>query len=198
MFANRFTVVLDACVLVPTLTRNLLLSLAEAELFRIAWSERILDEAEAAIRALLQQRGHPDPEVAASRSRANIITAFPEAMVADWERLAASLTDLPDPDDAHVIAAALRARADQIVTDNLRDFPAALMREAGLEVRSADDFIADAIDLPAAHGVGVTAVARMRARLRRPELSADDLLARMERAGLLHSAAILAEYKDDL
>ena len=46
MFANRFTVVADACVLVPPLVRNLLLSLAEAELFRLRWSERIMDEFE--------------------------------------------------------------------------------------------------------------------------------------------------------
>ena len=196
MFANRFTVVLDACVLVPVLKRNLLLSLAEVELFRVAWTGRILDEAEVAICELLHQRGRPEPQVGARASRLAIEAAFPEAMVAGWESLATSLRGIPDQDDAHVIAAALCVRAGQIVTDNLRDFPPELMRAVGLEVRSADEFIADALDLPNDHESGLAAVARMRMRLQRPELSADDLLASMERNGLMLTAAILARHKD--
>jgi hypothetical protein len=70
------------------------------------------------------------------------------------------------------------------------------MRAAGFEVRSADEFIADALDLPTDQESGLAAVARMRQRLQRPELTADDLLVQMERTGLMHTAAILARHKN--
>ena len=53
MFANRFTALIDACALAGALKRNLLLTLAEAEFFRLRWSDQILDETEAAIEAIL-------------------------------------------------------------------------------------------------------------------------------------------------
>ena len=81
MFANRFTVVTDACVLVPPLTRNLLLSLAEAHLFRVRWSARILDEFERGFVRDVLRSDHPDPLAAARRARATMEAAFPEAMI---------------------------------------------------------------------------------------------------------------------
>ena len=198
MFANRFAVVLDACVLVPVLKRNLLLSLAEAELFRLAWTEKIMDEAEKAIATLLNRRGRANPMATARIARTQIEAAFPEAMVSGWQSLASGLAALPDPNDAHVIAAALCARADQIVTDNLRHFPQAFMKTVGLEIRSADAFIADTLDLPSDHDEAVAAVARMRRRLQRPEMSAGDLLAGIEQSGLSQTAAILSRHKDRL
>lgn len=196
MFANRFTVVVDACVLVPPLVRNLLLSLAEAELFRLRWSMRILDEFERGfVRDVLRHR-RDAPEIAATQARDAMMRAFPEAMIEGHEHLEAALQALPDPDDRHIVAAALHAGAAQIITNNLSDFPVDVMGQLQIDVRSADDFIADTLDLPMDSSTALSAVRRMRERLGRPELTAADLLIRMERIGLGQTAAHLAKRVD--
>ena len=84
MFANRFTVFVDACSLASALKRNLLLSLAEAEFFRLRWSSKVLDEAEAAIEEILSGKGFADAAGRAERARASMEAAFEDAMVADF------------------------------------------------------------------------------------------------------------------
>lgn len=193
MFANRFTVLTDACVLVPPLVRNLLLSLAEAQLFRLRWSERILDEFERGFVRDASRHGRDDPETAARQAREAMVCAFPEAVIEGHEHLEAALQALPDPDDRHIVAAALHAGAAQIITNNLRDFPVDVMGALQIDVRSADDFIADTLDLPMDSSTALSAVRRMRERLSRPELTNAELLIRMERNGLGQTAAHLAK-----
>ena len=182
MFANRFTALVDACVLAGALKRNLLLSLAEAEFFRLRWSKPILDETETAIRRILADRGAEDAAERASRSRQAMEQAFEDAAVTGFDTMLGACQGLPDPKDVHVLAAALKTRAAIIVTDNLRDFPDAVVRPLNLEVRSADDFLADTIALDP--GRAVAAIRRMRERFRRPEKTAEQLLLDMEAAGL--------------
>lgn len=86
MFANRFTIIVDACALVPALSRNLLLSLAEAEFFRVRWSARILDETERAIAKQLHDRGSPDSAQRAVRARRAMERAFEDASVSGYEQ----------------------------------------------------------------------------------------------------------------
>ncbi len=83
MFANRFTALADACTLAGALKRNLLLTLAEAEFFRLRWSAPILDETQAAIGKILTEKGVPDAAERAKRARASMERAFEEAMVSD-------------------------------------------------------------------------------------------------------------------
>lgn len=189
MFANRFTVLVDACSLVPALNRNLLLSLAEAELFRVRWSVAILDEAERAIAKVIAAKGVADAESMAKRARANMEHAFGEATVTGYEDLIDGLKGLPDLKDAHVIAAAVKTRASVIVTDNLRDFPEQLLAPLDLEAKTADAFIADTIDLDI--GRAVAAVRRMRERFRKPEKSPEVLLLDMEAAGFTEAVDVL-------
>lgn len=192
MFANRFTVVTDACVLVPPLVRNLLLSLAEAHLYRVRWSSRILDEFERGfMRDVLRYR-EGDLNAAARRARDAMEVAFPEALIEGHDHLEAALNGIPDPDDRHVVAAALHAGAAQIITNNLRDFPTEVMEQLQIDVRTADDFIADTLDLPMDSSTALSAVRRMRLGLKRPELTHVELLIRMERNGLGQTAALLA------
>lgn len=192
MFANRFTVVTDACVLVPPLVRNLLLSFAEAHLYRVRWSSRILDEFERGfMRDVLRYR-EGDLNAAARRARDAMEVTFPEALIEGHEHLEAALNGLPDPDDRHVVAAALHAGAAQIITNNLRDFPNDVMEHLQIDVRTADDFIADTLDLPMDSSTALSAVRRMRLGLKRPELTHVELLIRMERNGLGQTAALLA------
>lgn len=196
MFANRFTVLLDACALVGPLKRNLLLSLAEAEFFRVRWSARILDEAERAIAKLLTDRGVVDAERRAACARRAMERAFEDAAVTGYEALIGGLKNLPDPDDAHVIAAAVKTRASVIVTDNIKHFPAELLTQLDLEAKTTDAFLADTIDLDI--GRAVAAVRRMRERLRRPEKSPEVLLLDMGAVGLTQTVDILREHLPSL
>ncbi|ANO52649.1 PIN domain-containing protein [Woeseia oceani] len=182
MFANRFTAVVDACVLFSPLKRNLILSLAEAELFRVRWSERILDETEIATVRYLTDKGCIDPEERARRARTMMTTAFDDANVVDYDGISHDIGKLPDERDRHVIAAAIKCRADIIVTDNLKDFPGTVLGRYNIEVKSADEFIADTIDLNSS--LSVSAIRTMRQRLNRPEKTPEALLLDLEALGL--------------
>lgn len=193
MFANRFTAFVDACALAGALKRNLLCTLAEAGFFRIRWSARVLDETERAIADILTRREVTDGAERAARARAALEEAFEEAMVSNYAKLlGAGLDTLPDPDDAHVVAAALKAQAALIVTDNMRHFPEDQMAALNMEVRSTDAFLSDTIALDP--GRAVAAIRRMRQRFRKPEITPSRLLLDMEAAGLTEAADILREH----
>lgn len=122
------------------------------------------------------------------------VKGLPEAEIdAGYEVYEQSL-DLPDPNDRHVLAAAIHCRASTIVTDNLKDFPAVELARHGIEAKSADDFIADEMDLDIIKAVGV--VRNMRIRLKRPTISASDLLLKMEARGLTETTRLLRPYED--
>ncbi|WP_288831393.1 PIN domain-containing protein [uncultured Corynebacterium sp.] len=101
---TKYSALLDACVLVPISLADTLLRLAEIGLYRPLWSDRILDEVTAAIESV-----HPDLKGGGkARARARTMdAAFEDASVTGWEDLISAIT-LPDPNDRHVVAAALR------------------------------------------------------------------------------------------
>lgn len=192
MFANRFTAFIDACTLASVLRRNLLLTLAEAEFFRVTWSRNVLDETERAIEKMARGKKLTDPADRAARARHAMEIAFEEAMVTDFESFENACADLPDKNDIHVVAAAMKAQATIIVTENIADFPETILSRIGLEARSADAFIADTIGLDAAKAVA--ALHTMRERLKQPRKTAADLLLDMEAAGLTQTAETLKPY----
>lgn len=196
MFANRYTALVDACSLADVLRRNLLLTLAEAEFFRVRWSAAILDETEQAITRIFARGDAETAAARANRSRRAIETAFAEASVEEYETYLPAAAILPDAGDHHVLAAALKTQAHTIVTENLRDFPAELLLPFGIEARSADDFIADTIALDI--GRAVPAIRRMRAGYKRPALDAERLLLDMEARGLTATAETLAPHVGSL
>ena len=188
MRADRFTAFIDANVLVGALTCNVVLTLAEAGFFRPRWSPTVLDETERAVTDILQGHGREDAAMSAARKRRAIERAFPEAAIDGHDRLHA-VFDLPDADDLHVAAAALRARASIIVTDNVRHFPQEQLSPFDMEAQTCDEFVCNVIDLdpPAA----VAALRRMRLRFARPRLDGAALLDRFDAAGLTGSANLL-------
>ncbi|MGZ6212798.1 MAG: PIN domain-containing protein [Candidatus Binataceae bacterium] len=196
MFANRFTAIIDACTLVDTLKRNLLLTLAEAGFFRLRWSGPILDETEAAIDGILRKKGRADAADRAKRARASMEAAFEDAMVTDFDIFLPAAAGLPDPDDAHVVAAAIKTQAAMIVTENLKDFPAAILDTLDIEAKSADEFIADTIALD--EGRAVAAIRRMRERFEKPEMTAEALLLSMEATGLVEAVNLLRPHVESL
>ena len=188
-YADRFTALLDACVLGGALRRNMLLSLAEAGLFRPRWSARILDETQKAISVIT--KGATD----GSRQRKAIEAAFPESLVTGYEVFEDEL-DLPDPNDNHVLAAAISTSASVIVTDNLADFPEVALAHHAIDAISADDFIADTIELDPSESI--LALRRMRERFENPALDVPALIHKSEAQGLLQVATLMDEYRSFL
>lgn len=196
MFANRFSAFIDACTLAGVLRRNLLLTLAEAEFFRVQWSETVLGETERAIEKMLLARGDLKAAERASKAIRNMVTAFDEAMVTEFEQFLCLCPDMPDLGDQHVVAAAIKAQSSIIVTENIKHFPEGLVSSLGIEVRTSDAFISDTIALD--EGKAVSAIRNMRIRFRNPELSADALLFRMEAQGLTETADLLSSHIQSL
>ena len=150
-----FTALLDTSVLWPSLQRDFLLSLAIEGVYRPVWSAAILEELEYHEAKKLVKRGATAPDGA--RKAQHLIVqmrkSFDDAEVVGWEPLEGTF-GLPDPDDGHVAAAAVIARAGSIVTENLKDFPAAKL-PADLQVLPAAVF--------AYNSVGVDPVGSLRA-----------------------------------
>ncbi|EYD77864.1 hypothetical protein Rumeso_00591 [Rubellimicrobium mesophilum DSM 19309] len=128
-------VVLDACVLYPTVMREILLGAAAEGLFVPLWSERLLEEwARAAARL------GPEGEAVARGEIAAVLAKWPQAMVKGAEGLERRLS-LPDPDDVHVLATAVAGSADAIMTMNAKDFPRNVLAEEGLRRLDPDQFL---------------------------------------------------------
>ena len=196
MFANRFVVVVDACSLFGALSRDTLLSLAEADLFRIRWTEKIVDETEKALDRSFSKRGDTSAASNAKKQRTRMHKAFEEATVIVEECHMPPFESLPDPDDSHVIGAAVACDASMIVTENIKDFPEDVLRPFGLEAKRADSFIADTIDLRPAQSI--KALATMRRKYKNPELTAEKLLLLYESREFYETADLLRPYIDQL
>jgi hypothetical protein len=154
-----------------------LLRIAECNLYRPLWSQRIIDEAVSAL-----HRVHPEVSVPQFIDRFDQMNAaFEDALVVGWESLEHDLV-LPDRNDRHVLAAAIRGSAGIIVTNNTRDFPAAALQEFDIEVTDADVFLLDQLDL--APQVVATVIREQAGDTRNPILSPDDPLNRLHRASL--------------
>jgi predicted nucleic acid-binding protein len=187
--ADRFTILLDANAIYGALSANILLSLAEAGLFRPRWSAQILEEFERNLAKNLKERG-TDPE-AAKRKRTSMEQAFPEACVEGFEPLIDGIV-LPDPDDRHVVAAAVQTKAAVIVTENLKDFPADVLENLEIEVLTVDEFVADLLDLSGPEGIA--ALKKMRERFQNPAINAEALVNLIEQRGLAQTADMMRRY----
>lgn len=173
-----FRVVLDACVLVPIIKADLLLTFAEHHAYSPHWSERILQETVAAIPIVTE--GRVTPERAGKRVGL-MNAAFEDALIEGWEPLEAGIQGLPDPDDRHVVAAAVRGSAAAIVTDNLKHFPAEVLAPLGLHARSSDQFLLDLMSLNEARAVAC--VAQTADKRHNPAVSTEEYLGALARAG---------------
>jgi len=142
-------VLIDACVLYPTVMREVVLGVAQVGLFDPRWSARILAEWARAARKI-----GPQGETIARGEIAAIQARFPGAEVKTPQGVEARLW-LPDPDDIHVLAAAIGSSCDAIMTMNAKDFPRNELADQGLERVDPDGFL---IGLAAQHRVAVQTV----------------------------------------
>jgi hypothetical protein len=133
-----FVALLDANVLHPIGLCDVLLRLAEKGLFQPRWTEEILNEA---LRSIVRRHTRVRPEAIAERFD-DMRMAFPEAMVTGYETMRDALAN-EMKDDAHVLAAAVVGGADLIVTNNVKDFHATLLRKHAVEAVPADTFLVD-------------------------------------------------------
>lgn len=130
-------VLLDANVLYPTVMRECLLGCAARGLYEPRWSARIEEEwARAAARL------GPEAEAVARAEIAALALPFPNARIAGWERRLPGLW-LPDPNDLHVLAAAIEGDCDAILTQNARDFPRDALQAEGIARLAPDEFLRD-------------------------------------------------------
>ena len=128
-------VVLDACVLFPSVLRSILVECAARGLYEPVWSERILEEwARAVIRL------GPEAQAEARTDGLLMRTAFPRAMQRAQPNIESRL-HLPDDNDLHVLAVAVSSGADAILTFNAKDFPGHVLAAEGIVRRDPDGFI---------------------------------------------------------
>jgi predicted nucleic acid-binding protein len=179
-----FIVIYDANVLYPNTLRDLLIRISQAGLVQARWTNEILDEM---IRALARNRSDIPPDKL-DRLRQLMNGAIRDGLISGYESLVEELK-LPDPADRHVLAAAIKAGAQVIVTANLKHFPAAALRQWDVEAKSPDGFVLDQVGID---GRTVAACVQQSADSRtRPPQDIEDVLTQLERDGLLESIAAL-------
>ena len=183
--------ILDANVLYSAPLRHLLISLAVVDAFAARWTEAIQDEW---TRSLLENR----PELDAgriARTRQLMDSHVDDAVVTGYEHLVAGLT-LPDPDDRHVLAAAIHCGATIIVTKNLADFPADALTQHGIVAMHPDAFVRSLFE--ADPDAVVAGAQSHRAELRNPPRSAAEYIAALESQDMIETAAALRSVADRL
>lgn len=184
----KFTVVLDACVLYPAPLRDLLMHLTVTDLFKAHWTDQIHEEW---INALLRRDGFERSKL--ERVKALMNKHAKDALVTGYEPLIDSL-ELPDKDDRHVLAAAIRCNADAIVTKNLKDFPADILKPFSIEAIHPDDFLYYQLELSVP--LFCSALKRMRQSLKNPEKTAEELLLILRKQELPQTCLALEKYSE--
>jgi hypothetical protein len=167
------------------------MQLALTDMYKARWTDRIHDEW---VRSVLANR--PDIRVESlARCRRLMDEHVPDCLVTGYENLVPTLT-LPDPDDRHVLAAAIHGQAELIITFNLSDFPTSVLGQFHIEAVHPDEFIARLWDeQPAA----VLQAARLhRASLRRPPKTAAEYLATLEQCQLVETVARLRPHEEEI
>lgn len=182
----RFSVVFDACVLYPAPLRDSLMRLASKNLFKAYWTDQIHSEW---INALVREGKYTRAQLDTVRELMD--RHVPDAKVIGYEALIPAL-ELPDPDDRHVLAAAIKSGADAIVTANLKDFPEACLQPFQLEVIHPDDFIYYQIDM--APAVCCSAFREQRQALKNPAMDVDSFLANLQKQQLPQTVSLLRQY----
>jgi hypothetical protein len=161
--------VFDACILYPFHLRNIVVQAAVDRLVDARWTDEIHDE-------WIRNLAADAPTIPVERlhtTRRLMNDALPGATVSGYEDLIATV-NLPDPDDRHVVAAAIAAGASIILTWNLRDFPATALKKYSLHAQTPDVFFADIYDQ--APDLAVGALANARRNLNKSRVSASDFV----------------------
>lgn len=175
---------LDANIFYPAPLRDLFLQLAVTDLFQARWTADIHREW---MEALLRNQPHRD-RARLERTRDKIDQATRDCMITGYEALIPSLS-LPDPDDRHVLAAAIAGHCNVIVTWNLTDFPDQALKPFGIDAQNPDMFLAHQFDH--APTTFCAAVRKVRRRLQNPPYTTAQYLTILTRQRLVTTVAKL-------
>ena len=169
-----FPVFFDTCSIYGAGLSDLLLTLAERDVYRPLWSADVLAE----LRRVLLEAGITRDAVDHRISAMN--DAFPDAVVSDYESLLPQMTC--DANDRHVLAAAVRGGAEVVVTFNLKHFPSASLSMWNLSVVPPDDFLLDQLDLYP--DSVIDAVTQVPASYEKPPVTTSEFLGLLECSGV--------------
>jgi len=166
------------------------MQLATTGLFRAKWTEQIHDEW---TRNLLANR--PDIDSNKLRILRQVMNlAVPDCLVTEFDAVVPAL-NLPDPNDRHVLAAAIIAKADRIITVNLKDFPADTLSSYGIEAQHPDSFIAELINLEPWRVRA--AMQTIQKRFKNPPMSFDGYMEVLMQQGLTTSVSTLRQLQGE-
>lgn len=180
MLVGRFACAVDACVLHTPLFKAVILEFASVGLFRLVLSETILTEWQRS----LETRFGDSPEKAAAPVQ-TVREAFCSAIV-DVPVSLINGIKLPDPDDRHVLAAALVGKAAAIITSNLKDFPDEICGGYGMEIIHPDTFIVNIIDLDEPRAA--SAIRKARERWKNPPYNAEQVIDAFTAKGMVQTS----------
>lgn len=184
---STFTAFIDANVFFGARLRSLLLYLSQTKMYRARWSERVHQEW---MEAVAEKRGIDIQRL--QKTREAMDRSVPDALVSGYEQLEAGI-QLKDSDDRHVVAAATLTRADVIVTFNLDDFPADILKPLRLEARHPDDFLLDLFGI--SNDLFVSAVKQDYEHYIDPQLSFADYVEGFKKAGAPQTAELLEKLR---
>lgn len=189
MASSNFVVVYDACVLYPAPLRDFLMRLALGTgLFRPCWTMMIHSE-------WVRNLHASDPSKYTLEKLNKVVDlmngAIEDSLITDFEDLISGLS-LPDPDDRHVLAAAIKANAQVIVTENIKDFPNSYLEKFNVQAKRSDEFVLDlwSLDENAVFDVLV----KQQKTLRKPPQSLDEVMATLEINGLIRSVSLFRNH----
>lgn len=185
---SQIIALLDANVLYSALLRDILLQLSIDNMYHARWTETIQDEW---INALL--RHSPSIErTSLLRTRRLMNSSIRDVVIHGFEDLIDDLS-LPDPDDRHVLAAAIWGQCNVIVTHNLKHFPAKALEPRAMLVQAPDEFLVR--QLIARPAMFCASVRRILGRLKHPSYSVASYAANLHRAGLEATVQGLQQYR---
>jgi predicted nucleic acid-binding protein len=182
---GRYTAVLDACVLFSRLQRDVLLSLAHADLYTARWTLEIEREWTSSL-----ANQYPDAAEKIPKLVEQMREAVPDCLIVDYE-LFIPCIKLPDENDRHVLAAAIRGNADAIVSLNTKDFPVQVLSQFDVEIQTPDQFVLNQIMLNPPKAL--TAIQKMRIRWGRPSMTPAAMLNLFEKRQLNATATHLRD-----
>lgn len=183
------TALLDANILYPAPIRDIFMHLGLEALLKIRWTDDIHREW---IDALIRNEPHRERKKL-ERTRDKMDLHIYDAKIFDYQHLIPDL-DLPDPDDRHVLAAAIVGQCNLIVTQNIKDFPPAVLDAYGIEAIHPDDCLGELLQTYQTPFCAV--IKTIRANLKNPPYSVDDYLNALDRVGLAGTATRLREFAD--
>ena len=178
----RFTAVLDTNIIYPVIIMDILFWFAYYDLYTPKWSEHIFDVR----KIVMKEKGVTEEEANKRTEKANI--AFPDALVQNYKGLINHL-ELPDKNDRHVLAAAIKTNANLIITNNIKHFPEEYLQSFGLNAKTADDFLTDIIDLNQEQAIA--SFKEMVLNKKNPKMDEFEVLDQLRNAGLKDTANYL-------